>query len=163
MTAVLRDVELDDIEIFYTQEADPVANTMAAFPARDRTAHAAHWQKVLANDSNVARAIVEQGQVVGYIGSWDADGQRLGGYWIGRDHRGRGIPTRALADFVAEITAAATAAATRSPSPPPRASSRACCGCCSGANRTTPSVNPRGAPRNSAGSMSPPARRAGNS
>jgi len=60
---VLRTVELDDIEIFYTQEADPVANAMAAFPARDRTAHAAHWQKVLAHDSNVARTIVEQGQV----------------------------------------------------------------------------------------------------
>jgi hypothetical protein len=76
---VLRNVEPDDIEIFYTQEADPVANAMAAFPARDRAAHAAHWQKVLAHDSNVARTIVEQGQVVGYIGSWDADGQRLVG------------------------------------------------------------------------------------
>jgi RimJ/RimL family protein N-acetyltransferase len=81
-----------------------VANAMAAFPARDRTAHAAHWQKVLAHESNVARTIVEQGHVVGYIGSWDADGQRLVGYWIGRDHWGRGIATRALADFVAEIT-----------------------------------------------------------
>jgi RimJ/RimL family protein N-acetyltransferase len=101
---VLRNVEPEDIEIFYTQEADPVANAMAAFPARDRTAHAAHWQKVLAHDSNVARTIVEQGQVVGYIGSWAADGQRLVGYWIGRDHWGRGIATRALADFVAEIT-----------------------------------------------------------
>src|SRR4051795_5854976 len=101
---------------------------MAAFPARDRSAHAAHWRKVLAHDSNVARTIVEQGQVVGYIGSWEADGQRLVGYWIAREHWGRGIATRALADFVAEITAAATAAATRSPSPPPRASSRACCG-----------------------------------
>ena len=82
---MLRNVELDDIEIFYTQEADPVANAMAAFPARDRTAHAAHWQKVLAHDSNVARTIVEQGQVVGYIGSWDGaqacavhDGRRTG-------------------------------------------------------------------------------------
>src|SRR3954464_12177912 len=65
---------------------------MAAFPARDRTAHAAHWQKVLAHDSNVARTIVDQGQVVGYIGSWDADGQRLVGYWIGRDHWGAGLP-----------------------------------------------------------------------
>ena len=33
---MLRNVEPDDIEIFYTQEADPVANAMAAFPARDR-------------------------------------------------------------------------------------------------------------------------------
>ena len=99
---MLRNVEPDDIEILYTQEADPVANAMAAFPARDRTAHAAHWQKVLAHDSNVARTIVEEGQVVGYICSWDADGQRLVGYWIGRDHWGRGIATRALADFVAE-------------------------------------------------------------
>jgi hypothetical protein len=32
-------VDPDDLEVFYRQQADPVANAMAAFPARDRTAH----------------------------------------------------------------------------------------------------------------------------
>ena len=84
---MLRNVELDDIEIFYNQEADPVANAMAAFPARDRTAHAAHWQKLLADDSNVARTIVEQGQVVGYIGTASTPG-------ILGTHRPSGTPIR---------------------------------------------------------------------
>ena len=101
--AVLRDVQPDDIEVFYRQQADPAANAMAAFPARDRTAHTVHWQKILADDSAIARAIVEQGEVVGNVGSWVADGERLIGYWIGREHWGRGLATRAVADLVAEI------------------------------------------------------------
>ena len=93
---MLRNVELDDIEIFYNQEADPVANAMAAFPARDRTAHAAHWQKLLADDSNVARTIVEQGQVAGYIGTastpWGPTGPAARRY--GRSSSGSTRPER---------------------------------------------------------------------
>ena len=60
-------------------------------------------RRILADDSAIARAIVEQGEVVGNVGSWVADGERLIGYWIGREHWGRGIATRAVADLVAEI------------------------------------------------------------
>jgi hypothetical protein len=41
----------DDLPIFYEQQADPEANAMAAFPARDREAFAEHWARVLADDS----------------------------------------------------------------------------------------------------------------
>jgi hypothetical protein len=33
----------------------------------------------------IARTIVEDGQVVGNIGSWVADGGRGVGYWIGKE------------------------------------------------------------------------------
>jgi RimJ/RimL family protein N-acetyltransferase len=100
---LLREVEPHDISIFFEQQNDPGASAMAAFPTRDRAAHDAHWAKILADDSVIARTIVEDGQVVGNIGSWVADGERGVGYWIGRSYWGRGYATRALADLVAEV------------------------------------------------------------
>ena len=42
-TVRLRDVAEDDLPIFFEYERDPVANEMAAFPARDREAFMEHW------------------------------------------------------------------------------------------------------------------------
>jgi RimJ/RimL family protein N-acetyltransferase len=100
---LLREVEPQDISIFFEQQNDPVASAMAAFPSRDRATHGAHWAKILADDSLIARTIVEDGRVVGNIGSWVAAGERDIGYWIGRPYWGRGYATRAVADLVAEV------------------------------------------------------------
>ena len=61
----LRDVVPDDLPIFFEQQRDPEANTMAAFPARERAAFAEHWAKVLADDSVSKKTILFDGQVVG--------------------------------------------------------------------------------------------------
>jgi RimJ/RimL family protein N-acetyltransferase len=100
---MLRAVEPQDIPIFFEQQDDPVASAMAAFPSRARAAHDLHWEKILADDSLIARAIVEDGQVVGNIGSWVADGERSLGYWIGRPYWGRGYATRAVAELITEV------------------------------------------------------------
>lgn len=76
---------------------------MADFPARDREAFDAHWQKVLANDELVAKTIVFEGQVAGNIGSWEQDGRRLVGYWVGKEFWGKGLATQALAELIAEL------------------------------------------------------------
>lgn len=96
----LRDVAASDIEIFYEQQLDPEATTMAAFPARDRESHLAHWNKILKDSSCITRTIVASGQVAGNIGSWVQDEQREIGYWIGKAHWGRGVATRALEQFL---------------------------------------------------------------
>jgi len=100
---VLRDVEPGDIDAFFVHQSDPEATAMAAFPARDREAHDAHWRKVLADDSNVIRTIVDDGAVAGNIGCWEQDGKRLVGYWVGREFWGRGLATAALSELAAEI------------------------------------------------------------
>ena len=93
-------MEPADIAIFETHQADPVASEMAAFPSRSAEAHAAHWQKVLADSSNVTRTILADGVVAGNIGGWLDEDVRHVGYWIAREMWGKGVATRALAAFV---------------------------------------------------------------
>jgi RimJ/RimL family protein N-acetyltransferase len=101
----LRAVEDKDLDAFFDHQADQEATEMAAFPARGREQFAAHWAKIRADDTNILRTIVADGTVVGNIVSWEQDGQRLLGYWVGREHWGRGVATRALAQFVRQVTA----------------------------------------------------------
>ena len=100
----LRSVEDGDLDVFFDHQVDPKAIEMAAFPARDKDQFAAHWAKIRADDTVVARTIVADGMVAGNIGSWQQNGQRLLGYWVGRAHWGRGVATEALARFVDELS-----------------------------------------------------------
>lgn len=101
---LLRDVAESDLPFFFEQQMDPEANTMAAFPARDREAFFAHWTKILTYESNRMKTIVYQGQVAGNIVAFDRDGEREVGYWLGRDFWGKGIASAALAAFLNEET-----------------------------------------------------------
>jgi RimJ/RimL family protein N-acetyltransferase len=100
----LRSVEDRDLDVFFDNQLDPQAVEMAAFPARDKDQFAAHWAKIRADDTAVVRTIVADGMVAGNIGSWLENGQRLIGYWVGREYWGRGVATQALARFVDEVS-----------------------------------------------------------
>jgi RimJ/RimL family protein N-acetyltransferase len=101
---LLRDIVDADVPIFFEHQRDPEASAMAAFPAREYDAHMAHWGRILVDETVCMRTIVVDGQVTGNVVSWEADGRRLVGYWIGREFWGRGIATRALAEFLAQVT-----------------------------------------------------------
>jgi RimJ/RimL family protein N-acetyltransferase len=100
----LRSVEDQDLDVFYAHQMDPQAVEMAAFAARDKDQFAAHWAKLRADDTLVARTIVADGLVAGNIGCWPANGQHLLGYWVGREWWGRGVATQALALLVDEVS-----------------------------------------------------------
>lgn len=101
----LRDVEADDLPIFFEQQLDAEATRMAGFPSRDRASFDAHWAKnILGNEDAVTRTIVAGGEVGGYVGSWLQDDVRLVGYWIGREYWGKGVATRALSAFLDVVT-----------------------------------------------------------
>ena len=101
----LRNIDPNDLPIFYEQQLDADATRMAAFPARDRAAFDAHWAtNILGNPTAVNQTILVDGRVAGTIGSWSQDGVRLVSYWIGKEHWGKSVATRALAAFLQLVT-----------------------------------------------------------
>lgn len=99
----LRDVLESDLPIFYEQQLDPEATAMANFPSREREAFMAHWAKIMAGETNILKTIVCDGQVAGNIVSWEMDGQREVGYWLGKPFWGRGIATAALSALLEQV------------------------------------------------------------
>ncbi len=96
----LRNVTDDDLPIFFEHQRDEAAQRMAAFRGREREAFLAHWRSNVLRPENLTQTIVVDGAVAGYVGSWTQDGQRLVAYWVGREHWGKGVATRALSEFL---------------------------------------------------------------
>jgi RimJ/RimL family protein N-acetyltransferase len=101
---LLRAVTECDLPILFEHQRQPEANKMAAFPARDRDAFMAHWTKILGDPTVLAMTILVDGRVAGHIGSWKRDGQRLVGYWIGREYWGKGVATQMLSMFLSRVS-----------------------------------------------------------
>src|SRR5436309_13850199 len=105
---LLRDVAETDLPIFFEQQRDPAANFMAAFTARDPTdqdAFAAHWKRILSDDTVIVRTIVYEGNVVGSVAKFvDKEfGKPEITYWIGKEYWGMGLATKALSKYLSEI------------------------------------------------------------
>ncbi|HEY6072079.1 MAG TPA: GNAT family N-acetyltransferase [Anaerolineales bacterium] len=100
---LLRKVTSADLPIFYEHQRDPVAVQMAAFPSREREAFMAHWQKLQVDQSVILRTILFEGQVAGTVMSFMQAGKRQVGYWIAREHWGKGIATTALKEFLGQV------------------------------------------------------------
>jgi RimJ/RimL family protein N-acetyltransferase len=97
---LLRDVEKSDLPILLEHQLDPEATRMAGFPAKDRKSFMAHWNRILEDESVVTKTVLFEGGVAGNIVSFVNSGEREVGYWIGREFWGRGVATRALAEFL---------------------------------------------------------------
>lgn len=102
MTIFLRDVIQDDLPIFFEHQLDPVATEMAAFPSRDWEAFMAHWAKIMADEKVVLKTIHFNGRVAGNLVSFEMDGKREVGYWVGREFWGRGIASESLKQFLGQ-------------------------------------------------------------
>ena len=100
MKVALREVSADDLPVFFEHQRDPVAAAMAGFAPRERTAFTAHWERILADPGVLARAVVADGRLAGNVVSFDREGRREVGYWIGREFWGAGVATAALAAFL---------------------------------------------------------------
>jgi RimJ/RimL family protein N-acetyltransferase len=92
----LRNVSAADLPVFFAHQADTDAARLAAFKPRDLEAFMAHWTKLLGDASCYAKAIVLGDTLVGNIGVFGEPAHREVGYWIGREHWGRGVATAAL-------------------------------------------------------------------
>ncbi|MEV6104618.1 GNAT family N-acetyltransferase [Streptomyces sp. NPDC051940] len=100
---MLRDVDEADLPAFFEYQKDPEAVRMAAFTAEnpgDREAFDAHWARLLDDDTVVNRTIVFTGDVIGWVGAYEADGRREITYWLAREYWGKGLATQALTEFL---------------------------------------------------------------
>ena len=100
---LLRDVLPDDLPIFFEQQLNQEANTMAAFTSKDPTdqeAFMVHWRKNLGNDTCIIKTILFNGQVAGSVSSYEDEGKPEVTYWLGKEYWGKGIATSALTEFL---------------------------------------------------------------
>jgi RimJ/RimL family protein N-acetyltransferase len=102
----LREVLETDLPIFFAHQSDPDAQVMAAFISKNsgnQAAFTAQWHQKLADATTVVRTIVVDGQVAGNIFSYQSEGHPEVSYWIGKHYWGKGLATRALARFLADV------------------------------------------------------------
>jgi len=96
----LRDVLAEDLPIFYLHQADPTASELAGVPARDPEEFEKHWNNIASGDAVVRKTIMLGDEVAGFVVSFERDGERLVGYWLGREHWGKGIASQAMPLFL---------------------------------------------------------------
>ena len=127
MRVMLRETRPEDVPRFFEHQTDPEGMWMVGSVRAnhlDRDAFIARWDAILANDTLIKRAIIlthpESAAantaeiVVGSINCFERvpdparpctifPGPEIG-YWLGREHRGKGIASVAVKLFLAEVT-----------------------------------------------------------
>lgn len=89
-------------------ELDEASNQLAGTKPRDWETFRARWDEILADADGTKtgvtpRVIVADGVVVGAVNISPHDGCDSIGYWIAREHWGRGIATRAVGLMLGEF------------------------------------------------------------
>jgi len=97
------------VRVLHAFELDEASNELAGTKSRDWPTFRARWQQILADaDGSVTgvtpRVILADGVVVGAVNIAPHEGRPSIGYWIGREHWGRGIATRAVELMLEEFT-----------------------------------------------------------
>ena len=120
----LRRTTAADVPLLHAFELDEASNALAGTKPRDWPTFQARWAEILADlDGSVTgvtpRVILADGVLAGAVNISPQDRLDSIGYWIAREHWGRGIATRAVALMLSEFTRRplyATAAAHNHPS-----------------------------------------------
>ncbi len=100
----LRRVETTDLPELFQHQLDPEANRMAGTRPRSAESFRAVWDRSFEDPATVTRVILRDGRLVGGISCFKMDGLDSVGYWIAREHWGRGIATCALKLLLREVT-----------------------------------------------------------
>ncbi len=102
-SVTLRPVTEDDLPLIYERQMDADSVRMSGVNPRDPDEFERHWRETLADPSVVARSIIADGEVAGLALCFRVNEMDTVGYWIGKEHWGRGIATAALAQLVDEV------------------------------------------------------------
>lgn len=103
----LRETLESDLPRFFEFQRDRDGYWMAGFTASDpddRDAYLEIWAKIRADPRTIMRTILYNGEVAGDVLSHESEpGKPEAGYWLGKAYWGKGVATRALRLFLAEI------------------------------------------------------------
>jgi RimJ/RimL family protein N-acetyltransferase len=99
----LRPVTPADLPALFEHQADPEGCRMAAVHPRTREVFFARWDDIFRDAGVVPRAIVSGGVLVGAISCFQRDGKDYIGYWLAREHWGKGYATAALRLLLEEV------------------------------------------------------------
>ncbi|MBL9148065.1 MAG: GNAT family N-acetyltransferase [Phycisphaerae bacterium] len=120
----IRPTTAADVPSLFAFECEPAANERAGTKPRDWPTFESRWAEILADIDGtrtrvVPRVILADGEVVGAVNiSPQGDADAIG-YWIAKEHWGRGIASRAVERMLEEYTRRplyATVAAGNAPS-----------------------------------------------
>jgi RimJ/RimL family protein N-acetyltransferase len=119
LSVTLRPLAAADIPTLFEHQCDPEASRMAVVTPRTREAFEELWNRLLTTPPPrlAARAIEADGVLVGMINCFqrtpsEEEASLMGvareeldyvGYWLGREHWGRGIGGRCLAALLREV------------------------------------------------------------
>ncbi|MBL8761181.1 MAG: GNAT family N-acetyltransferase [Phycisphaerae bacterium] len=103
----LRRTSTGDVRMLHAFELDEASNQLAGTKPRDWETFRARWDEILADVDGTKtgvtpRVILADGVVVGAVNISPQDGGDSIGYWIAREHWGRGIATRAVGLMLGE-------------------------------------------------------------
>ncbi|MBK7405477.1 MAG: GNAT family N-acetyltransferase [Phycisphaerales bacterium] len=104
VTVRLRPVQPADLPTLCAFQQDPDSCALAAVKPRTTDNFLEHWRGVLADDTIIPRAILADETLAGTISRFNREGEHFVGYWIAREHWGKGIATRALQLLLEEVT-----------------------------------------------------------
>jgi RimJ/RimL family protein N-acetyltransferase len=96
----LRPVREIDLPILFVYQRDPEAVSLSGVSGRDHDAFMQHWRALLINPRVLVRAILAGDALAGHVLSFDFQGRREVGYWLGREFWGKGFASAALAEFL---------------------------------------------------------------
>ena len=97
-----------DLRTLHGWELDPESNAIAGTKPRDWQTFEARWREILADPDGTRtgvtpRVILADGAVVGLVNISPHEGMSSIGYWLDRNHWGRGIASRAVALLLKEF------------------------------------------------------------
>ncbi len=89
-----RDVEPEDLPVFFAHQQNPETVAMAAFSSRDAAAFDQHWAKILADATNLITTVVVDDGVAKNVLSFTREGETRGRVLDPAPPRSSAPPTR---------------------------------------------------------------------
>lgn len=105
LSVSLRPLAQQDLPTLFAIQQDPAGGRLAGVLPRDRAGFDLAMERAMSDPAFTVRAIIADGGLAGSMACFKRDGRDFIGYWLAREHWGRGIATRAVMLLIEERAA----------------------------------------------------------